>query len=84
MAWLIRDHALTVLPAVSSLKALRRVARPSAASLKPMIGSAILLLYGDPTVAATQPWLKRARGNQALHRARGTAARTGPPGCPAV
>ena len=29
-AWLIRDHALTVLPAVSSLKALRRVARPSA------------------------------------------------------
>ena len=30
-AWLIRDHALTVLPAVSSLKALRRVARPSAA-----------------------------------------------------
>ena len=31
-AWLIRDHALTVLPAVSSLKALRRVARPSAAA----------------------------------------------------
>ncbi len=45
-AWLIRDHALTVLPAVSSLKALRRVARPSAAS-KPMIGFGNPLLNGD-------------------------------------
>ena len=44
-AWLIRDHALTVLPAVSSLKALRRVARPSAAS-KPMIGFGNPLLDG--------------------------------------
>lgn len=41
IAWLVRGHALTVLPAVSSLKALRRVARPSAAT-KPMIG------FGDP------------------------------------
>ena len=40
-AWIARDHALSVLPAVSSLKALRRVARPSAAT-KPMIG------FGDP------------------------------------
>jgi hypothetical protein len=32
-AWLIRDHALTVLPAVTSLNALRRVARPSAATV---------------------------------------------------
>ena len=39
--WLIRHHALTVLPAVSSLKALRRVARPSMAS-KPLIG------FGNP------------------------------------
>ena len=46
-AWLIRDHALTVLPAVSSLKALRRVARPSAAT-KPMIGFGNPLLDGDP------------------------------------
>ena len=44
-AWLIRDHALTVLP-VSSLKALRRVARPSAAT-KPMIGFGNPLLDGD-------------------------------------
>jgi CHAT domain-containing protein/tetratricopeptide (TPR) repeat protein len=44
-AWLIRDHALTVLPAISSLKALRRVARPSAAA-KPMIGIGNPLLDG--------------------------------------
>ncbi len=44
-AWLIREHALTVLPAVSSLKALRRVVRPSAAT-KPMIGFGNPLLDG--------------------------------------
>jgi hypothetical protein len=31
VAWLARDHAVTVLPAVSSLKTLRRVGMPSAA-----------------------------------------------------
>ncbi len=46
VAWLIRDHALTVLPSVSSLKALRRVSRPSAAA-KPMIGFGNPLLDGD-------------------------------------
>ncbi len=57
-AWLIRDHALTVLPAVSSLKALRRVARPSAAT-KPLIGFGNPLLDGhDPADA------KLARDNQ--------------------
>jgi hypothetical protein len=45
-AWLIRGHALTVLPAVSSLKALRRVARPSTAG-RPMIGFGNPLLIGD-------------------------------------
>ena len=45
-AWLIRDHALTVLPAVSSLRVLRRVARPSTAD-KPMIG------FGDPLLSST-------------------------------
>ncbi len=44
-AWLVRDHALTVLPAVSSLKALRRVLRPSAAT-KSMIGFGNPLLDG--------------------------------------
>jgi CHAT domain-containing protein/Flp pilus assembly protein TadD len=44
-AWLIRDHALTVLPAVSSLKALRRVAHPSVAP-RSMIGFGNPLLDG--------------------------------------
>ena len=44
--WLVGDHALTVLPAVSSLKALRQVARPSAAT-KSMIGFGNPLLDGD-------------------------------------
>jgi CHAT domain-containing protein len=50
-AWLARNHALTVLPAVSSLKALRQVSRPSAAA-KPMIGFGNPLLDGpDPRYA---------------------------------
>jgi CHAT domain-containing protein/Tfp pilus assembly protein PilF len=44
-AWLIRDHAITVLPAVSSLKALRAVNHPSAAT-KPLIGFGNPLLEG--------------------------------------
>jgi CHAT domain-containing protein/Tfp pilus assembly protein PilF len=44
-AWLARDHAITVLPAVSSLKALRRIAHPSKAT-KPLIGFANPLLEG--------------------------------------
>ena len=51
-AWLARSNAITVLPAVSSLKALRRVAKPSAAT-KPMIGVGNPLLDGDP---ASRPW----------------------------
>jgi CHAT domain-containing protein/tetratricopeptide (TPR) repeat protein len=45
-AWFARQHPITVLPAVSSLKALRRVASPSLAS-KPMIGFGNPLLDGD-------------------------------------
>src|SRR5262249_58541358 len=45
-AWLIRDHAITVLPSVASLAALRRTAKPSAAT-KPMIGFGNPLLDGD-------------------------------------
>ncbi len=70
IAWLIREHALTVLPAVSSLKALRRVARPSAAS-KPMIGfgnpllDAHLLLNGNPEHdAAIKTRVQSAAENQ--------------------
>ena len=45
IAWLARDHAITVLPAVSSLKALRRIGKPSAAP-RPMIGFGNPLLDG--------------------------------------
>jgi CHAT domain-containing protein/Tfp pilus assembly protein PilF len=47
VAWLARSHAVTVLPAVSSLQALRRVGRPSAAP-HPMIGFGNPLLDGYP------------------------------------
>jgi CHAT domain-containing protein len=50
--WLARQNAITVLPAVSSLKALRRVAKPSAAT-KPMLGVGNPLLDGNP---AERPW----------------------------
>ena len=60
-AWLARDHALTVLPAVSSLKALRRVARPSTAT-KPMIGFGNPLLDGPSSRYAKLA--QRARDNQ--------------------
>ena len=45
IAWLARDHAITILPAVSSLKALRRIGKPSTAP-KPMIGFGNPLLKG--------------------------------------
>ena len=77
-AWLARDHALTVLPAVSSLKALRRVARPSAA-MKPMIGFGNPLLDGDQGDPKYGAYFKKraalARENQSCPQ---TPARTPP------
>jgi CHAT domain-containing protein/tetratricopeptide (TPR) repeat protein len=46
--WFAREHAITVLPAVSSLKSLRQVSKSSAATL-PMIGFGNPLLDGDQT-----------------------------------
>ena len=46
-SWLIKDHALTVLPSVSALAALRRISGVSRAS-KPFIGFANPLLDGNP------------------------------------
>jgi CHAT domain-containing protein/tetratricopeptide (TPR) repeat protein len=43
--WLIRDHPITILPAVSSLSALRRLSHPSAAS-RLLVGFANPLLEG--------------------------------------
>ncbi len=59
--WLVRDHALSVLPAVSSLKALRRVARASTAT-KPWIGFGNPLLNGPDSSYASLA--ARARGIQ--------------------
>jgi CHAT domain-containing protein len=59
-AWLIREHALSVLPAVSSLKALRRVARPSTAA-RPMIGFGNPLLDGPAIGYAALARLARER-----------------------
>jgi CHAT domain-containing protein/tetratricopeptide (TPR) repeat protein len=47
VSWLARKHAITVLPAVSSLKALRELAKESHAS-EPYIGFGDPLLDGDP------------------------------------
>jgi CHAT domain-containing protein len=44
--WLVLDHAITVMPSVSSLLALRSVARPSTSG-KPFIAFANPLLEGD-------------------------------------
>ena len=46
--WLIRDHAITVLPSVTSLKALRELAKPSQAT-RPMIG------FGNPLLDGCDP-----------------------------
>ena len=57
-AWLIREHAITVLPSVGSLIALRSTAKPSAAP-KPMIGFANPLLEGDQTDPKHGAWYKQ-------------------------
>jgi tetratricopeptide (TPR) repeat protein/CHAT domain-containing protein len=60
VAWLTRQHAISVLPAVSSLRALRRVAKPSAAS-RPMIGFGNPLLDGPDTRFAGRAKLAREK-----------------------
>lgn len=64
-AWFARKNAITVLPATSSLKALRRVAEASRAT-KPMIGFGNPLLDGDPVARPWEAeWAKLARQKQA-------------------
>ena len=77
-AWFVRDHALTVLPAVSSLKALRGTVRPSTAP-RPMIGFGNPLLDGPSKAYAPLARLARdwnrcgASKKKALAGARGRA-----------
>jgi CHAT domain-containing protein/tetratricopeptide (TPR) repeat protein len=78
-AWLARGHAVTVLPAVSSLKALRATGRPSAAT-EPMIG------FGNPLLDGTglndANYAKLAREKQSCPKAEPeqVAALAGPRG----
>ena len=66
-AWLAKRHAISVLPAVSSLAALRRDARPSNAA-KPYLGIGNPLLDGpDIRYAALA---RQARQNQSCPKAR--------------
>ena len=51
--WLVRDHAVSVLPAVSSLKALRATAHASSAT-RPMVG------FGNPVLDGTDASSKAA------------------------
>jgi tetratricopeptide (TPR) repeat protein/CHAT domain-containing protein len=60
IAWLSREHALTVLPAVSSLNALRRVGKPSSAS-RPIIGFGNPLLDGPDERYANRAKLAREK-----------------------
>ncbi len=63
-AWLNRSHALTVLPSVSSLRALRQLAKDSHAS-KPFIGFGDPLLDGRPDRYPDDAAIAlRARANQ--------------------
>jgi CHAT domain-containing protein len=56
-AWLLKRHAVSVLPSVASLKALRVSARTQPAA-KPMIG------FGDPQFSATPPAAGSQRGTK--------------------
>jgi CHAT domain-containing protein len=44
LAWLVNDHAVTVLPSATSLRALRRGPRPRARDVEPLIA------FGDPVL----------------------------------
>src|SRR5262245_38515634 len=61
VAWLVRAHAITILPAVSSLGALRRVGKVSTAA-KPLIGFGNPLLDGPD--ARYEGWAELARDAQ--------------------
>lgn len=61
MAWLVRKHAVTVLPSVSSLKALRMLAKDSHAD-RTMIGFGNPLLDGPD--ASYAKWASAARSKQ--------------------
>jgi CHAT domain-containing protein len=66
--WLIKRNALTVLPSVTSLKALRDLARPSKAT-RPLLGYGNPLLDGNPASDAQVRRAKLARTKQSCPKA---------------
>jgi CHAT domain-containing protein len=66
-AWLVKRHAITVLPSVASLKALRVFARKGQGT-KPMIG------FGDPVFATHQAAVPAGQGTAAVKIAARTRA----------
>jgi CHAT domain-containing protein len=60
MPWLARAHPITILPAAASLKALRRIGRPSAAP-RPIIGFGNPLLDGPDWRYAARARLARTK-----------------------
>jgi CHAT domain-containing protein len=77
VAWLAREHAITVLPAASSLKALRRIGRPSSAP-RPMIGFGNPLLDGPDARYAGRAKLSREKESCSETRLQQITAFTGP------
>lgn len=63
VAWLAREHSITILPAVSSLKSLRSIGKPSAAP-RPIIGFGNPLLVGSPSDARDVMRARLAREKQ--------------------
>ena len=64
VSWLARSHSTMILPTVNSLSALRRFAKPSAAT-KPMIGFGNPLLDGNPRERPWEAgWAAEARAKQ--------------------
>jgi CHAT domain-containing protein len=61
-AWLALSQAITVLPSVGSLQALRKL--PPARAAEPYIGFGNPLLDGDPRDADHRQWAKEARATQ--------------------
>ena len=82
IAWLAREHAITVLPAVSSLKALRRVGKASAAP-RPMIGVGNPLLDGPDASYAGEAKKAQAKQRCPDRPAQQVAARGDPRAGPA-
>ncbi len=83
LAWLIRTHAISVLPSASSLRAIRRLAQPGVAE-KPMIGFGNPLLNGPDGAYAQLAKLARDGKTCAANTEAPTASAPLPRGVPTI